>query len=330
MLPSEKPPSAAQKQAVFNASKRKAPSPSKMFDRGSPLKEQLDKVRRSLAYDEIPASASASAAASGPLDPSPSTSSAILDTLQGITEHMKLLAMKSDLEDVASKSDLEALRRTIAQDTKHQIALAVDPLKSEIHDVKTRLVICESRPAASASETSSELSKTVAKLQQAFDKVDPAHRQAAFLNWPASATSAALRLEQMEAFVKSKLPLEPPPIYGNYFGKDKKPSSSYVEFPNTIVRDNFLKIIANEEFSVDGRAVIIKKTRTKLGKERNDHMRKAEELIKASPHATGKDVTILWLQKERQVTVNGAVAFAQPPGDPRGTFNAPYLDLVLS
>ena len=53
------------------------------------------------------------------------------------------------------------------------------------------------------------------------------------------------------------------------------------------------------------------------------------ELIEASPHAQGKTVEIEWLQKERQVKVGDAVAFEQLPGDVCGTFQAPFLDIVL-
>ena len=75
--------------------------------------------------------------------------------------------------------------------------------------------------------------------------------------------------------------------------------------------------------------MIIKKARTDLGHERNKYIRKAEELIKAAPEANGKDVKILWLQKERHVTVDGVVAFAQAPGDLFGTFKAPFNNLAL-
>ena len=58
-------------------------------------------------------------------------------------------------------------------------------------------------------------------------------------------------------------------------------------------------------------------------------MRKAEELIKASPESVGKTVTIKWLQKERHVAVNDVVAVVQPPGEAKGFFKEPFMQLVL-
>ena len=83
------------------------------------------------------------------------------------------------------------------------------------------------------------------------------------------------------------------------------------------------------EFKIEDKILTIKRARTLLGSERNTNIRKAEELIKFSEKSSGKEVKILWLQKERQVTVDGDIAFAQPPGEARGTFQAPYLDLIL-
>jgi hypothetical protein len=44
---------------------------------------------------------------------------------------------------------------------------------------------------------------------------------------------------------------------------------------------------------------------------------------------TTKVVEIKWMQKDREVTVNGSVAFTQARLELGGSFIAPYQDLVL-
>ena len=163
------------------------------------------------------------------------------------------------------------------------------------------------------SGSTSDLSESFAKLQRAFSQVDPANRRAVFLQWPTTMTSEE-RLERMQNFVTSKFPHDPPSTFGNFYGKDKKPTSSYVEFHSPDTRNNFITTVANKKLEVQGKTVVIKKARAQLGYERNKVLRKAEELIKASTVSNGKTVNIEWLQKERTATVDGAVAFAQPPG----------------
>ena len=65
---------------------------------------------------------------------------------------------------------------------------------------------------------------------------------------------------------------------------------------------------------------------TKLGKQRNWALKKAEELLKAA----APDGTVEVLRKpERKVTVNSVTAFFQPPHVPRGSFEGQYSHLQL-
>lgn len=92
--------------AAFESSARKPD-----LSEGSPLKEKLAKVRKTLGY--APASTSGATA-----DASSATPSAILEALEGINDRLK---------HVALKSDLDVFKSAIAQNTKIQIAEALKP-----------------------------------------------------------------------------------------------------------------------------------------------------------------------------------------------------------
>ena len=66
--------------------------------------------------------------------------------------------------------------------------------------------------------------------------------------------------------------------------------------------------------------------RTKLRKSRNWALKKALELLK---EASGDSSTTELKWEGREVTVNGAVAFKQLPGEPKGTFQNSFAHLTL-
>ena len=72
--------------------------------------------------------------------------------------------------------------------------------------------------------------------------------------------------------------------------------------------------------------------RTKLNGKRNFSLRKAEELLKSHPQASGLNVKINWKTSEagvRNVEVNNATAFIQKKAEVGGTFLPPFENLAL-
>ena len=80
-------------------------------------------------------------------------------------------------------------------------------------------------------------------------------------------------------------------------------------------------------FLQDRTALTCKAARTKISNQRNHSLRKAEEVLKASPLTSGKVVKIEW--KDRKVTVGGADAFVQDKGETRGQFCAAFSSMSL-
>lgn len=83
-------------------------------------------------------------------------------------------------------------------------------------------------------------------------------------------------------------------------------------------------------FDINDKNLTIKKVRAEFDAQHNFNLRKTESVIKAASNGLNKNVVIEWLQKERQVTVDGVVAFAQPPKVFNGTFMPPFSNLEIS
>ena len=77
-----------------------------------------------------------------------STSSSSNDILDAIG----LLSKKMDQMSVDQKAEIEELKSHISSETKVKIAEAVDPLKSEMHDVKQRITSLEATAVAPCSD----------------------------------------------------------------------------------------------------------------------------------------------------------------------------------
>ena len=99
---------------------------------------------------------------------SKSSDNAILDAIKLLSMRMDKLALKSDLDQM--KADITKEKKT---EMKVQVAAAVDPLKSELHDIKARVVSVENRPGSSMDGPSPQILKTVSKMQAALGRLDP-------------------------------------------------------------------------------------------------------------------------------------------------------------
>ena len=102
-------------------------------------------------------------------------------------------------------------------------------------------------------------------------------------------------------------------------GEQVMKNASFVEFPSTDVAKNFLKEVeakkGTAEFPIAG--VTVKRALSKVNRQRNYSMRKAEEVINAK--FPGKHVK--FDHKERPLSMDGAVVFQQTSNELGGTLS---------
>ena len=77
-----------------------------------------------------------------------------------------------------------------------------------------------------------------------------------------------------------------------------------------------------------GRALKVKKARTKINGARNWSLRSACDLLKAEASTKGKAVSIDW--KERVVQVNSEIVFKQDKDERTGTFTSAFAHLRMA
>ena len=172
---------ASQEQAVPHAAAEMSDA-SKRGASSSPLTEKLAALK-GLRID-----ASTSSGWAAPVAPDSTTP--ILDTIGALSEKMDRTALKRDLHDLKNK---------IAQQTEVLVAEAVDPIKSDLCDLRSRASPSEQGKPHTATPSSKKIE------DKSLDNLDPAHKGVAFVGWPDS-PSAAGRLAQIEVLLEEYLP----------------------------------------------------------------------------------------------------------------------------
>jgi len=206
----------------------------------------------------------------------------------------------------------------------------VAPVKSELSELKQRVDAVEAKTASGSLQPSPNASLAETKLHKFMDAHDPARKRIAFIGWP-DATTVGDRIKELEKFIKLHAPhariVESDNFYyGPY--NDRKPNKvAYAEFSSRDATKRVLDHIKQHELKIGDNIILIKPARTKFSGQRNSSLRKACELIEASPESASKKVEINWL--ERQVEVNKIAAFTQGKTEAGGTFVAPYTSIVL-
>ena len=102
------------------------------------------------------------------------------------------MATKEDLEkmqeSLVSKLDLQNMEASISKNTKVHIAEAVDPIKSEICDLRLRIQKIEdtggSNPGVSNQSAHGGSSTITPEIQKMLNNLDPAHKRVAFIGFP--------------------------------------------------------------------------------------------------------------------------------------------------
>ena len=204
---------------------------------------------------------------------------------------------------------------------KNEVKAAISPMELKVEQINNEVGILTTRMQKI------EVSKTPAFS----NNNDPARQCAAFVGFPGS-MSAMARLQTMEEFMGNFPDFRAASYWNKYDGpnSDKKLSNiGFVQFADKDSAQAFIKAVkaANKsEFTIGDQKVRVKNALTRLQRSRDWALRTATELIKAK--TSGKVETIR-NGGERGVKVDGAFAFEQAQGEARGSFRAPFQNLIL-
>ena len=170
------------------------------------------------------------------------------------------------------------------------------------------------------------------KYLKALDDENPARKQVAFVGWPDNVEAHA-RLNQLETYLKQTFPTHRPLKYLNEYkgpySNRKLGKAAYVEFATKDEVREFTEAFKNAgaEVHSGGTKLKVAPATTKLNKQRNWALFKAEELVKgAAPPGAKVEVV---RKPERKVTVDGTTAFNQPKDVTRGSFAGAFAHLAL-
>ena len=265
----------------------------------------------------------------------PGSNPGLAEVNPGLAEVLaELKALRAQGEQAVTKSDLANLRQEILKSTGELLDTKLAPLKAELEELKQKQGLLEAKHEALEAELkalrerqgATTTTTTSPFLPSAFD---PATKRAAFIGWP-DTVAANERFQQMEALVISSFSNFKPLIYLNDYkgpyNNRKLGNVSFVEFGNQDTARNFVKAVEESGVAVEtqGKKLLVKQAQTQKQKARNWALRKAEELVKGKPGATG--VQLEW--KERKVTAGGVDAFTQGK-DNLGSFVGDFSDLKL-
>ena len=141
----------------------------------------------------------------------------ILDAITALTNKVDQLALTT-----ATKADMAALSSEINQNTQVMIAEAVDPLKSEIHDIKqqqqqqhARLTAIEAGPPAASASTNQHNTQPSEEIRKLTDSLDPAKKRISFIGWPDSVTPDA-RMKEIQLFLDTHSKSNRPTYIDNF------------------------------------------------------------------------------------------------------------------
>ena len=139
----------------------------------------------------------------------------------------------------ATKKDLADLRRDIAQETRVEVAKAVDPLKDEMADVKKRLTALEHHEPQT--QTPSAMNR---EMQALVKSLDPSFRRVCLIGMP-ERLSALDRIKTVNDFLAAKHPEVKTIDVDNFFKgpvHDRKLSgATFIEFSNPDAARNFFE-----------------------------------------------------------------------------------------
>ena len=228
---------------------------------------------------------------------------------------------------------LDSFHSQQMQAIEDRVKQATEPLHEQLASMQSRL---------SKLETTFQIGSGSSGRRAASERPrgsDPAFRTIVF-NGIREDVPAAQRLHDIEAFLKAKFPNARVRDIGNYY-KGAYPNGrsltrvAYAELSSADVRREVLDAIGgfNDKpvklkCSIGGAEVRIKKAMSEQALQRDSALRRAADMIKADPRATGKTAKIEWI-KERGVTIDKIFVFQQSSVDLAGQFAGEFSDLRL-
>ena len=235
---------------------------------------------------------------------------------------------------LVSKLELQNMEVSISKNTKLHIAQAVDPIKSEICDLRLRVQKIEdaggSNPGGSSQSAHGGASTISPEIQKMLNSLDPAHKRVAFTGFPENMAQSE-RTKHIEKHLFTIPALPKLTSIGMIFKGPKnarKPTKvSYIEFSSSDDAREVAKMLKNSPLVVGESIIHPKPAITKQNAARNWALREAERLVKASPLSKSDTVKIVW--DNRNVENDGLPVFTQLKDDLKGIFSGVFADLTL-
>ena len=186
--------------------------------------------------------------------------------------------LTSMMGQMALKSDLTSLRQEITQDTRASIAEAVVPIKSEIAELRERILVLEKQKTVPSASSGS--SYIPADIKIILDSLDPAHKRIVFSGFPLD-MACKERTKHIEKFLV-KYPSLPKYISVGVIPKGPKNNRtatkmSFVEFSSSDDAYSALKLLKSEKLEFGSASITIKGALTKVNGTRNYSLGAAEK-----------------------------------------------------
>ena len=229
---------------------------------------------------------------------------------------MRLEASMGELKlNSATKEDLTTLRTQMQSDTKVLVAQAVDPVKDEVSDLKTRLTTLEHQVNTGASSNSevSSLQKMVGRLERELNS-----KKVTFIGWPATLDETS-RSAAVLKFVQDKVPTLASSITSQCsyekFQKESGPRTlsgvHSVEFSTPGQARKFLSKAKDLVIQHAGSTIDIKPPRNQQQTDRNNSLRDLLKKVQDSGRPNAKSAEIEWLATPRKIKIGQEVIYEQ-------------------
>ena len=209
------------------------------------------------------------------------------------------------------------------KDVRDHVTEQLKLVTNEIADLRQRV---ESMEAPwPTSDIPPEMRQSMDHLMTLSRQMDPNMKRVSFLGLRDDATDTSRR-DAMTNFLR-KYPHHKYESLGHeYKGKPGErimKNVSYVKFASTDAAKSFMKEAGSGQFPIQG--ITVKPALSKINRQRNYAIRKAEEMIKE--RAPGKEVKADL--KQRIVTLEGSTVFEQTSSELGGTFRGTMSSLRL-
>jgi len=213
-------------------------------------------------------------------------------------------------------------------------------LKSEMSTLKAEMVTKEVFKSLEVRVTSLEAegapSLEVTWLHSQVGRLDPANKSLCFKGFPDNDLRARTsRIDQILESVGAKAQiLTVDHIWKGPPGQRVVSGMSVVELSSRQAREEALKALTNDSSKLGNGpgTVQVGRAKTSMQLKRNGCLTKAADVLKKCNQNKGKSIQICWKvegSKDRQVQLDGQVAFQQSSTDLAGRFTAPFERLTF-